>query len=305
MSGSDAELVTLRSATMHLEIAPAIGGSIARFGSITDGARTDWFRPATPDALARRDPLGMACFPLVPFSNRIRDGAFRFAGRDVRLSHGFAHALHGHGWLAAWQIIDRADDRLTLALARPADDWPFAYRAQQAFQLTPDSLAVTLSVENTGSTPMPVGIGLHPYFMRTPRTTLTAQTGRIWETDAAILPTRLAEPGPARALGKGLAVDTIALDNCYADWTRSAVIDWPERRMRMTMRATGELTFIVVYTPTGADFFCAEPVTNATDAFNLAAQGRTDTGMCILAPGHAMRSTVTFLARSTLRSDTG
>ena len=45
---------------------------------------------------------------------------------------------------------------------------------------------------------------------------------------------------------------------------------------------SGPLGFLVVYTPPGEDFFCAEPVSNATDAFNLAAAGRTDTGMLVL-----------------------
>jgi len=299
MSTQPPELVTLRKGPALLQIAPAIGGSITRFGSITDGAMTDWFRPASAQALAALDPRGMACYPLVPFSNRIRNGAFRFAGRDVQLSHSVAHALHGHGWLAPWRVASRADDRLELVFERPADDWPFAYRAQQAFELFPDTLAITLSVENTGPAPMPLGIGLHPYFVRTRRTTLTARTGLIWETDTEILPTRLVEPGPARDLGRGFVVDSLALDNCYTEWSGSAVIDWPERRKRMTMTATGQLSFFVVYTPAGADFFCAEPVSNATDAFNLAEQGRRDTGICVLAPGQTMQSIITFTARAT------
>jgi aldose 1-epimerase len=133
--------------------------------------------------------------------------------------------------------------------------------------------------------------------VRTPAATLTASTGRIWETDAEILPTVLADPGQARDLGRGLAVDSIALDNCYAGWSGSAVVAWPERGMRMTMTATGDLAFLVVYTPAGADFFCAEPVSNCTDAFNLAAQGRDDTGMRVLNPGQTMRTTVDFTAQ--------
>ena len=67
--------------------------------------------------------------------------------------------------------------------------------------------------------------------------------------------------------------------------------------MRMTMTATGQLSFLVVYTPAGEDFFCVEPVSNCTDAFNLAAQGRADTGMRVLPPGETMHTTITFTAR--------
>jgi aldose 1-epimerase len=63
------------------------------------------------------------------------------------------------------------------------------------------------------------------------------------------------------------------------------------------MIAEGPLGFLVVYTPPGEDFFCAEPVSNATDAFNLAAAGRTDTGMLVLEPGRSASARVTFTPR--------
>jgi aldose 1-epimerase len=50
----------------------------------------------------------------------------------------------------------------------------------------------------------------------------------------------------------------------------------------------------VVYTPPGEAFFCVEPVSHITDAFNLAAAGRTDTGMLSLLPGESVRATLTL-----------
>ena len=41
---------------------------------------------------------------------------------------------------------------------------------------------------------MPAGLGWHPYFLRTPRTTLTAPVAGIWLTDAEMMPTELAQP---------------------------------------------------------------------------------------------------------------
>jgi len=54
------------------------------------------------------------------------------------------------------------------------------------------------------------------------------------------------------------------------------------------------LDFLVVYTPPGRPFFCAEPVSHVTDAFNLAAAGRTDTGARALAAGETLRAVVTL-----------
>jgi galactose mutarotase-like enzyme len=48
--------------------------------------------------------------------------------------------------------------------------------------------------------------------------------------------------------------------------------------------------------PPGKDYFCAEPVSNCTDAFNLAHE-RYDTGMIVIAPGQ------TVSARAALHSE--
>ena len=56
---------------------------------------------------------------------------------------------------------------------------------------------------NESDAPMPAGLGWHPYFLRTPHTTLTASVERIWLTDAEMLPTELApSPVTARLAGR-------------------------------------------------------------------------------------------------------
>lgn len=288
------ELVEISNRDLRLTLAPRIGGAITAFRSEGRHGVVDWMRPTDPAALAKGDVLGTACFPLVPYSNRIRDAAFRFGDHAVRLDHAFPHALHGHGWLAPWTVEARATDRATLSFTRSAGDWPWAYRAEQRFVLHAHRLDVTLSLQNLGTTPMPAGMGLHPYFPRTPGTVLTAAIDAMWETDAAILPTVLVDPDSARDPRRGLAVDRVPLDNCYTGWNGRAVIDWPERRARLTMSGQGPYTFFVVYTPSGKDHFCAEPVSNATDAVNLVAQGRDDTGLRVLAPGERLEALASF-----------
>ena len=75
------------------------------------------------------------------------------------------------------------------------------------------------------------------------------------------------------------------LDNAFTGWRRQAIISWPERGARLSLDADAPLGFLVVYSPAGEDHFCVEPVSHCTDAFNLAAQGRADTGMLTLQPG--------------------
>jgi aldose 1-epimerase len=97
----DPALIALASGTMRLLVAPHVGGSIAAYYEIAAAGPVHWLRPATEAALAERDPLRMASFPLLPYCNRIRDARFEFDGRTVDLAGDgnlFAHALHGHAW---------------------------------------------------------------------------------------------------------------------------------------------------------------------------------------------------------------
>ena len=94
--------------------------------------------------------------------------------------------------------------------------------------------------------------------------------------------------------GAVLAVDRVALDNAFVGWDGRAVVTWPERRARVRLEARGPLGTLVVYTPPGQSFFCAEPVSHITDAFNLAATGQAGTGMLRLEPGETVSATLTL-----------
>ena len=59
------------------------------------------------------------------------------------------------------------------------------------------------------------------------------------------------------------------------------------------MAAERPLSFLTLYTPAGEPYFCAEPVSNITNAFNLA-PGRDDTGLIVLAPGATIAARVHF-----------
>jgi aldose 1-epimerase len=290
-------IITLRAGRAQLGVAPGIGGSIAYYRWVDGARKHDWLRPATDADLAAGTADRLACFPLVPFSNRIREGCFQFGGHAIHLPLNQwpqPHAEHGHGWQAAWRVVARAADWLALEYEHPADAWPFPYRVRQDFVLAEDELRVTLSVENRGREPMPVGLGLHPYFPRTARCRLSAEVEAMWATDAEVMPTALTGADPRLGAGDGLPVAGTALDNAFTGWRRRATILWPEHNARILIDADAPLDFLVVYSPAGEDFFCVEPVSHCTDAFNLAAQGRCDTGMLTLQPGAGLPATVRF-----------
>ena len=290
-------VITLRAERARAGVAPGIGGSLTHYHWIDGSLRHDWLRPAASADLAARTADRLASFPLVPFSNRIRAGQFTFRGQAVELPLNQwpqPHAEHGHGWQGAWSVVERADDRLVLEYDHPPGAWPFPYRARQEFQLTADELRLTLSIENRGPGTMPAGLGFHPYFPRTAGCRLSAQVDAMWATDAEVMPTALTDADPRLGSAAGLPIAGAVLDNAFPGWRRQATIYWPERGARLVLDASPPLGFLVVYSPPAEDFFCVEPVSHCTDAFNLAAQGRADTGMLTLDPGAGVAATVRF-----------
>lgn len=297
--GSD-ERVTLRAGRAELELSLE-GGCITAFRWHREEKSIDWMRPAP--TTAGFAPTDAACFPLAPYSNRIRDGRFSFEGQDYQLALNFPperHAIHGHGWQNRWRVDNQAADAVTLVFDYPADsdgngsDWPSSYRAEQRFELSAQDLMVEIAVSNTGARAMPAGLGLHPYFPRTPECRLTAAVGRMWESDAEVMPAHLVVPPPDRDPGRGVQPAKAGLDNCFTDFGGEAVMEWPEWGAKLTMTSEAVLGFLVVYTPPGERFFCVEPVSAMTDAVNLAQQGRTDSGFRSLAPGERFAARTVF-----------
>lgn len=84
----------------------------------------------------------------------------------------------------------------------------------------------------------------------------------------------------------------LKLDDALQGWNGEAALSWPQRRL--LLRASSELSHLVLFSaPDGS--FAIEPVSNATDAFNLANKGVSNAGMQVLAPGQSLNGTVTLI----------
>ncbi len=275
--------VTLKQGKWTVELAPRIGGSISRCDY--DGQHI--LRPALQGDALSEEARGMSCYPLVPFSNRIEYGRFEFGGRSIQLPKNMGdhpHALHGQGWRGAWDVLAEEPDSAVLAYEHDADAWPWRYQARQSFELDDDSLTVVLSVSNLADDPMPVGLGLHPYFPATEGVTLTTGLTHLWECTNEQIPIRRVDLPEQFDFADGLKIASHDLDHCFAGWNRAATIAWPGRAYRVHMEGSPSLTHFVLYTPRGQDFFCAEGVENMNNAVNWLSRG-VPTGLTILAPG--------------------
>jgi aldose 1-epimerase len=287
--------LTLTAGDWRATVAPDQGGAILSL----DWRRQPVFRP-TPEGAT--DMLLMACFPLVPYANRIADARFAFEGRDVRLTaqDRFApHALHGDGWLNPWTVEAVSDDSVEMSLERSGDvdanggGWPWPWRARQTVRLTDQGMEVVLLVTNTGDAVMPAGLGLHPYFHKFADSRLSLSATGVWLTDAREIPERLATPDAVVDWRDGLALaEAPFVDHAYAGWDGKAVMEGGGRRV--TLRGGAGAGWAQVYAPVDADYFCVEPVTHRPDVLN--AQAGELGGLARLLPGESLSLVMTVTA---------
>jgi len=269
-------LLALATGRLGVELAPVSGGAVARF--TVDGV--DVLRPMAGADIASGKGNNAALYPLVPFSNRIRDGRLVFEGEQFQLVRnwpGVGHPMHGDGWAHAWELVrsDGVSAGITYLHEGAAETggWPFRYRARQSYRLDDDRLTIRISLENLEDRPVPAGIGLHPFFVRDADTQLTCRTRAVWRTDAEVLPVERTAVPADWDFSAGRRVNSVTLDNCFDGWDGRAAIVWPRHRLRLDVEATVPFRHLVIYVPPGQSFFCVEPVSHANGQVGLAPLG--------------------------------
>ncbi|QIG80212.1 aldose 1-epimerase [Stakelama tenebrarum] len=231
------------------------------------------------------DPFDHACFPLVPYANRIAFGTLEWEGRLHHLPRnhpGQTHPLHGTGWRERWDIVESDAKSVTMQRERPADrHWPWSFTAVQRLELDAEGLNAWLEIRNDDRGAMPVSLGFHPYFSRDGATALQFEAGHVWLADDQMLPTKTA---PADHFGDWSAALPLEqpqlIDHCYADWNGSAIVTRDDGDIRLAGSGTPALH---IFLPPGEAFFCAEPVTAMPDAVN-------HDEAAVLAPGKTMQA---------------
>lgn len=286
--------LTLTCGALSAGVLPSLGGALGylRLGSF------ELLRPWDGTDSVRRT----ACYPLVPYSNRIAHGRFCANGEPQQLRRNFGdhpHPLHGLGWQRAWQVDAHSPHSCQLSLrhqARGADaeDWPWDFVAWQCITLSGDGLRLRLGLTNLSEQSMPVGLGWHPYFERQGELQLGFSAAHVWHAGADGLPVeRTALPEPWD-FGLPQAIGAVGLDNCFEGWDARASLYWPEAQVGLRMEAGPGLEHLVVFTPPApADFIAVEPVSHLNNAINFPTP--TAHGLVWLAPGASIERELRLL----------
>jgi aldose 1-epimerase len=257
-------VVTLVHGPWSSSVDPAAGGALRTLFH----RDMPLLRTTGPDAT---HPLATACFPLVPYANRIADGRWP-DGPDQPLPPNVdaqPHPLHGVGWLCPWTVTKARTNALIMRLCHQGSAaWPYPFIAEQRVRLTSAGLTILLAMTNGDTVPRPAGLGLHPYFRRQGSTRVQFVADTLMHSDAACLPT--GRMLPAALLGDFAVGDRLKaplIDHCYRGWRQTATICDAAGCIRLTARGT---PFLHLFAPPDDSILCLEPVSHGPDAHNRA-----------------------------------
>jgi aldose 1-epimerase len=243
-------ILTLTTRDVMVTIHPEAG---CRIGQIVVAGQ-----PLLVDVPESRHSMTWGSFPMAPWAGRIGNGRFTYGGTDrtLEINHHDgdgperAHAIHGLVFDRPWPDVHIVSD--TSCTSTREFDWEFGGSVTQTFDLSPDRVEVTLTIESTGRD-LPAELGWHPWFRKPDR--LEFSPTAMYERNEFGIPTgALVEPtdGP--------------WDDCFVN-TEPVVLHY-DRAVAPAVRLGSDCDHWVVYDmPT--DSTCVEPQSGPPDAFNL------------------------------------
>jgi aldose 1-epimerase len=291
-------LATLETEALRATVLPEAGASIV---GLAVRLRDEWvpvMRETPPAALQSLNSSDMASFVLTPYSNRIEDARFTFAGREYRLRPNTpdGHAIHGDVRKRPWRVRSAERDRIALSFDSrdfPDVNFPFPFAVDLDYALAGDRFETEVALLNTGGSPMPAGVGFHPYYRRAlldpgEQVELEARVAAVYPE---LVPTT--GPRPLRAhedFSRSRPLGDADLDACFAGWDGRARITWPRSGVVAEIECDAPLGHLILFTPPGKRFFAVEPVSNANNGFNLLAAGVEGAGVVVLGPAEELRA---------------
>lgn len=226
---------------------------------------------------------------LAPFPNRLRDGKYSFEGVEYQFpvnEPARNNALHGFVMDKPFEIVE--ESAFSVALEYRYDGgfayFPFPFLLRVTYSLSAaDGFTAFFEMKNTGSDPMPAGLGWHPYFrLGDSADALFLQLPAAEQVlvDERMIPT-----------GEKLRFDDFEVMKKIGATAFDTGFRLPEpcvARLREGTRGLeywqdGAFPFLQVFIPPARRSIALEPMTCNIDALN------NGEGLRVLAPGEAIR----------------
>jgi aldose 1-epimerase len=306
----------------RVEVWPALGFNCYRWQADVRGQPLDLLY-ADPQLFEGSSPTRSGIPVLFPFPNRIRDGRFRWEGKDYQLplnDPAGKNAIHGFACRRPWRVVGQgADDDSVWVTGEfqasvDATDaralWPADYRLRLTYRLSPGRLRIEAAVENPDSVALPFGLGYHPYFALPEASggdRLVQVLARMyWELRDNLPTGDLRRVDAARDLNRPRPCRSLQLDDILTGLSDTTLMP-PEglcRRGLLTeesgesvvrLLTSPEFRELVAFTPPHGKAIALEPYTCTTDAINLQQRG-ISAGLVTRQPGEQWSGVVELLA---------
>ncbi|MEL7222639.1 MAG: hypothetical protein AAGJ93_15055 [Bacteroidota bacterium] len=221
---------------------------------------------------------------LYPFPNRLKGGKYHWQGQDYQFPVNdteLNNALHGFGMTRPLVIVsqelgkDEAIIRMEGSYSGelPYYPWPFTFGFDYHLK-TSNEFIVKMWARNDGDTPIPMGLGWHPYFQLDD--TAAACSLQLPTLDMVGIDQQMIPTGKRYTYEEFLtpkAIGSTVLDNCFA-------INDPNNRLEARLSGQrgilnywqetgpGKFNYLQVFTPPYGTSVALEPMTCNVDAFN-------------------------------------
>jgi aldose 1-epimerase len=298
----------LHAGEAEAEIIPRLGGTVRQV-SLSDplsGKARPLMRADEAAELAVNPWFrGRILFPL---NDRIPEGRYSFGGKEYRLkpnSPEDGSAIHGLICGRELEILRKGTDGQSVFLAlqtelKPADcagtsglpGYPGRLALTLTYSLCSGGFSLFFEAENRGSEPAPLSFGWHPYFVlgvKADELILSHGGSSYVPVGRDLMPLggHASVQGSGYDFRKGRLIGSGPLDIALTA-PPDGKASLSDGRLRIIYQASPEVfAYTQLFVPPERDSVAMEPITGATNSFNL-----PDLGRKIIAPGERISAAV-------------
>jgi aldose 1-epimerase len=277
--------VRLAKGAVEAEVLPTLGARLHRlrvFGR-------DLLRTPPDIAEHTREPFFWGGYHMAPWCNRIAAQALTVAGRVVDPPANFRDGTAIHG-----RVQSAPADPVGGGRFRVEDGgdqgWPWRFTFEVEYSIGERQLAVHQTLVNGATSPMPAGIGFHPWFSRPVEVAINAAGFFATNIDSPAQPRPVAGDFDRRRPG----VLAPGIDATWTDVAEPPIeLAWPAHEIAATVRFSAPSRFVTAAAPTDLDGTAVEPQTHAPDGLRRLSNGEPG-GLALLEPGARLEMSIQF-----------
>lgn len=244
-----------------------------------------------------KNPGKDSTFPnaiLVPFANRIEDGAYSYEDDDYQLpinEEDRENALHGLVFDKEFEVVDQGDDFISFRFDPSHADfegYPFDFTFEILYTLNSKGLELTTNFTNNTTHEVPYSMGWHPYFIPLDHELIDECNLQIGFEKVVLnkLERELIPNGEFDEYNfDGLLGDTV-FDTAF--WTEDKANIKNTFFEKFNIYQDSSMHSLQIFTPNDRKSIAIEPQTTIPDAFN------NKIGLNIIEPGETQTNVFGF-----------